>query len=61
MDDHKIGYMCLTDWLYELDDVQSGTKVYPSVEDLKQSRKCADECGIVEITMTAVSVQEPKR
>jgi len=56
----KIGYMCLTDWEHELDDVVTGTKVYPSIEDLKASRKCTDECGIVEITMTAKVIQESK-
>lgn len=46
------GYMCKTDFDCELGSAMRGNVVYPSVEDLKRSKMCTDECGIVEVMVT---------
>jgi hypothetical protein len=54
----NLGYMCLTDWEHEFPHVCSGTLIYPTVEALKSSRGCTDECGIVEVAMTGTVIQQ---
>ena len=51
-----IGYMCRVDAEHHLGDESGGTAVYRSVEDLKQSRACWSECGIVEVEVTVTQV-----
>lgn len=53
-----IGYMCRTDWDYEIDGASGGTKVYASLEDLKRHRKCVRGCGIVEVEVRLKRVVE---
>jgi len=56
-----IGYMDMTDFEFELGMAQSGNVVYPSVEDVLRHRKCASECGIVEVEVKFRRVvMEPK-
>lgn len=43
------GYMCKIDFECELGCAKGGNRVYPSVADLRENRKCVDECGIVEV------------
>lgn len=59
-DDFVIGYMCGTDFQHELGIASDGNKIYPSVENLKQHKKCWEECGIVEVkvTLNKVIVEE---
>ena len=45
----RVGYMCKTDFTWELGAALDGNTVYPSVEDLKKNRKCWEECGIVKV------------
>lgn len=45
----KIGYMCRTDYEYELGEAVGGCEVYPTIEDLKNHRKCWSDCGIVKV------------
>ena len=45
----KTGYMCNTDYEIELGSALGGIKVYSSIEDLKKSKKCWSDCGIVEV------------
>ena len=54
----KIGYMCATDWYWELGEARGGTKVYCSVSDLKRERKCVSSCGIVKVKVELVEVVE---
>lgn len=49
MNDPSIGYMCKTDFDYELGYASGGTRVHPSIEDLKRCSPCVDSCGIVEV------------
>lgn len=56
MDDPSIGYMCKTDFEYELGFAAGGTTVYSSIEDLRVNRKCVDSCGIVEVEVILRSV-----
>lgn len=51
-----IGYMCRVDAEHELGEASGGNAVYPSVEDLKRSRACWSECGIVEVEITVTNV-----
>jgi hypothetical protein len=54
------GYMCLTDWDYEIGAAADGDIVYPSIRSLKEDRSCVNSCGIVEVKVMAVKViQEP--
>lgn len=43
------GYMCLTDFEYELGNASDGNKVFPSVDNLRHHMRCANVCGIVEV------------
>jgi hypothetical protein len=60
-DTSKYGYMCRTDWNWELGEARGGTEVYASVEDCKRSRKCVENCGIVKVKIDLVEVVEPGR
>jgi hypothetical protein len=50
------GYMCLTAFEHELEGDCKGTKVYPSLEALKETHKCLDQCGIVEVEVKSIRV-----
>ena len=50
------GYMCRVDFEYELGYAMGGNVVYPSIEDLKRCRPCADSCGIVAVRVELVEV-----
>lgn len=52
------GFMCKTDFFYELGNAVGGETVYASVEDLKVRRPCAEGCGIVEVEVRLVRVVE---
>ena len=47
-------YMCATDYEHELGEASGGTGVYASVADLKASRPCVAECGIVAVRVELV-------
>lgn len=47
----KKGYMCGTDYEYELENASGGVKIYSSVEDLKKHKTCWEDCGIIEIEL----------
>jgi hypothetical protein len=34
------GFMCATDFVYELGCACGGNVIYPSIEDLKENREC---------------------
>lgn len=48
-DDFVTGYMCMTDFEWELGMACGGNTVYPSEEDCRRHRKCVAGCGIVEV------------
>lgn len=50
------GYMCLTAFEHELEGDCNGTKVYPSLEALREKHKCLDQCGIVEVEVKSVKI-----
>ena len=54
----RIGYMCKTDFDHELGQAAGGTVIYPSINDLKRSRRCADECGIVKVEIRFLDVEQ---
>lgn len=62
-DGKVIGYMCLIDFEWEIGAASGGSKVYPSVEDLKADHTCWAGCGIVEVRVAfhSVIVPEPSR
>lgn len=47
----RTGYMCATDFNYELGHAKGGTEVYPSLDNLRINRNCIKECGIVKVTV----------
>lgn len=55
-----IGYMCKTDFDYELGNASGGNRVFPSIEDAKEYLKCWHGCGIVSVSVTLVEVIEPE-
>ena len=50
------GFMCKTDYDWELGAAIDGNKVYPSEKALREHRSCVDECGIVKVAVTLVEV-----
>ena len=48
--------MCKVDYECELGAAAGGNVVYPTVEDLKERRRCVDECGIVKVAVSLVEV-----
>ncbi len=55
------GYMCLTDFECELGGASGGNRVYPSIENLKEYKPCAMECGIVEVRVYGVRIASPTK
>ena len=47
-----LGYMCRTDFDWELGMAADGNKIFPSVKALKHYRKCVKGCGIVRVRVT---------
>jgi hypothetical protein len=58
-DGSVIGYMCRTDFEYELGAASGGNAVYPSMADIKARRSCAAACGIVEVEVRFRRLVEP--
>ena len=55
MSEPKYGYMCLTDFEWELgEDGAKNTKIYRSLKELEESRGCIDECGWVRVEIRKV-------
>ena len=48
-DKTRVGYMDLTDFEYELGEASGGNVVYASPGEVIAHRKCAVECGVVEV------------
>jgi hypothetical protein len=48
------GYMCTTDFDYELGYADGGNTIYPSVENLKKYKRCWESCGIVKVKVEYV-------
>lgn len=59
MEQPRYGYMCQTDFKWEIGDALGGTTIYPSIEDLKDNRKCVKQCGIVKVRIELVEISEP--
>lgn len=55
------GYMCKVDFDYELGCASGGNIVYPSEKNLREHRKCVNECGIVEVRVQFVRVIQEGR
>jgi len=51
-----MGYMCKTDFDYELGHADDGNKVYPSERALREHQKCVSTCGFVKVKVTLVEV-----
>lgn len=54
----KYGYMDKVDFEHELEEVCSGVKIYPTVEDLKRNKKCVEQCGIVKVKIEIVKEEK---
>jgi len=57
----KIGYMCKTDYDWELEEALGGNTIYPSIEDLQESRPCCEHCGIIKVEIKLLEVVKPYR
>lgn len=56
-----VGYMCKTDFDYELGEATDGNKIFPSVAELKMFNKCWKSCGIVKVETRLVKVVRKER
>lgn len=54
------GYMCAIDFDCELGAASGGTKVYASIDDLKDDHDCWKSCGIVEVSVSFEREIEPQ-
>lgn len=61
IDENSTGYMCKTDFDYELGNAVGGTTIYPSENDLRRHRKCVDGCGIVKVEVRLVEVVQQEQ
>lgn len=50
------GFMCSVDFDCELGAAEGGNMVYPSVENLKERRRCVQSCGITEVEVREVRI-----
>lgn len=58
----KYGYMCKTDWDWELGEAPGGVEIYIDIDDLRKHRSCVDSCGIVKVKVQLEEiVQSEKR
>jgi hypothetical protein len=58
----RTGYMCKTEFDYDLSNAKGGSKVFSSVEDLRQCCRCVEkECGIVEVEVKVIRVIQESR
>jgi len=55
------GYMCKVDFECELGFAEGGNTVYPSVENLKERRKCTPQCGIVKVAVRCLEVVQAEK
>jgi hypothetical protein len=49
MKETRYGYMCATAFDWELGEALGGTRVYATIEDLKDCQPCVKQCGIVKV------------
>jgi hypothetical protein len=56
MSNETTGFMCKTDFEEDVRGAHDGARVYPSEATLRESRKCVDECGVVEVRLSLVRV-----
>ncbi len=56
MKDVKFGYMCKTEFDWEVGEALGASRVYSTVEELKEKRKCTQNCGIVKVSISVVEV-----
>lgn len=55
----RFGYMCGIDYGSELDSVPGGTKIYPTVANLKTNKNCCRKgggCEIVKVKIVPVKI-----
>lgn len=51
-EDVFVGFMCKTDFDYDMRGASDGARIYPSEEALRRERQCIAECGIVAVRVT---------
>jgi hypothetical protein len=54
--DYVFGYMCLVDFECEMGAADGGVRIYPSLDELIERRKCVVGCGIVKVKVEGVEV-----
>lgn len=59
--DYVVGFMDLIDFQMEVGGAMDGTKIYPSVEDLRRERLCTEGCGIIEVEIRGRQIIQPYR
>ena len=49
-----VGFMCKTDWEFEIGGAADGSKVYPDMESVKKCCGCWKGCGIVKVAVECI-------
>jgi len=47
----KKGFMCKTDYYFELGSSTDASQIFSTYESLKQHKKCHNGCGVVEVEL----------
>lgn len=50
------GYMCLTDFDFELGEAPGGNRIFTSAEECFKDLKCAESCGVAEVEVRKIAV-----
>ena len=50
------GYMCLTDFEWELGCAMGGNTVYPSEKNLRETCRCIPQCGVAKVKVVGVDI-----
>lgn len=54
------GYICGIDYASELGEVPAGTKIFPTIRDLRKSQKCVSAhkggCAIVKVRVSVLKI-----
>ena len=58
MNEPIYGYMCKTDYQWELGEAHPFTEIYPNIKTLKKARQCVKDCGIVKVRIELEEVIE---